>query len=1217
MVKSKVRFDGLDVAAMVTHWNRVALGRRVINIYNGQNGDTYLFKLDKGKGTTNLLLIVESGIRFHSSRQEYENPGAPSPFCSKLRKHLRGLRLESVQQLGNKDRVVNMVFGSGPNRHSFLLELYARGNILLTDSTYTILALLRSHEYSDSTSSNKDNDNKETNVKVQVGHAYPVTYATTLGDDQDKTETLLASSDPLKWFQHFQQQQQPPPEENSENKNNNNKKKKKGGGGLDIKALLLKQQSGVSHYGPSLIEHCLLSANISKNRPQELDQDEWNRLQQVLEQEGNRILKQLDDPNSKGYIFYHPKPTDGTNDDDSKSPNTPVNPFSDKLLLEFQPHILQQHKKGLEKLEYDSFDHAADEFFSHIQSQRNLQRAETQKAQSQQRLAKIKLDQHQRVDALTRQQELLKQQAELVLEHADMVEKAIQVVNSALDSGMDWEQLQDLIEVESIQNRNPVAMLIHKLELEQDCMVLRLPRELEEDDSESKPYMDISISLKETAHANASTLFSKYRANKDKSEKTIEASTKALNAAEETAQRQLLEVQKRQQHLTQNLQHKRKTLWFEKFQWFITTDNYLVLGGRDAQQNEQLVKRYLRPGDAYLHADVHGAASCILRAKRRRDGPGKTQVLPLSDQALREAGNFTICRSSAWTSKMVTSAWWVESHQVSKTAPTGEYLTVGSFMIRGKKNFLPPTQLEMGLGVLFRLGDDESVARHKNERRDFALMQLEQEEAEIDEDDGFVSLGRENNTIVKETPKSTLVQENDDENGQEEEEQDGITDANFVSESEIEEQPQTSENGQTKAKDDHATLDEEQNSETGTENEEETEGEGECQPVEDINQEQTPFDPPPKEKKGLSKKDRKLIKKYGSLEAARAAEEERMRAEEARNAEAETPQRAKKISQPNPQVAHKRGKKAKMKKMAKKYADQDDEDRELAMLALQAGEKEKKKDKTKAPDISETEKQAAAETMAILKKDSSLVAEKLSEQVRETLAKCVTVKAAGSSDEVVVRWDKFDADVLEQLRSFEQEEPKIAAANRLLQLKESTRVDNFSASLAGIIRTIQKYGHEGLKKEADGTGDEGKRKTKAEKEAEQESWKKTLAEEGVLYEDIDEDAVDDTMELSKLTGKPQNEDLILFAVPVCAPYQTLSKYAHRVKLTPGNMKRGKASKQCVEMFQKDSASYKDLIKNVPDNEWVQAICGDVKISAAGASKAIQKSKAKSKAKKKR
>jgi len=35
-----------------------------------------------------------------------------------------------------------------------------------------------------------------------------------------------------------------------------------------------------------------------------------------------------------------------------------------------------------------------------------------------------------------------------------------------------------------------------------------------------------------------------------------------------------------------NIQKVRKTLWFEKFYWFISTDNYLVISGRDAQQNE-------------------------------------------------------------------------------------------------------------------------------------------------------------------------------------------------------------------------------------------------------------------------------------------------------------------------------------------------------------------------------------------------------------------------------------------------------------------------------------------------------------------------------------------------------------------------------------------------------------------------------------------------------
>lgn len=180
------------------------------------------------------------------------------------------------------------------------------------------------------------------------------------------------------------------------------------------------------------------------------------------------------------------------------------------------------------------------------------------------------------------------------------------------------------------------------------------------------PIHHVTVSIKESAYGNARTMFAQYRASKEKEAKTMEASTVALKAAEAKAKQQLAEAQKQKQRV--QVLPQRKIYWFEKFAWFITSDNYLVVAGKDAQQNEQLVKRYLRPGDAYLHAEVHGAATCILRAKRRRRKDGRTQVIPLSDQALREAGTFTICRSSAWSSKMVTSAYWVESHQVSKVS---------------------------------------------------------------------------------------------------------------------------------------------------------------------------------------------------------------------------------------------------------------------------------------------------------------------------------------------------------------------------------------------------------------------------------------------------------------------------------------------------------------------------------------------------------------------
>ena len=94
-----------------------------------------------------------------------------------------------------------------------------------------------------------------------------------------------------------------------------------------------------------------------------------------------------------------------------------------------------------------------------------------------------------------------------------------------------------------------------------------------------------------------------------------------------------------------------------------------------------------------------------------------------------------VCYSAAWDSKVVTSAYWVESSQVSKTAPTGEYLTTGSFMIRGKKNYLPPSHLILGFGILFKLGDD-SLEAHRNERKVRTLeSELSQELNIIEEEE--------------------------------------------------------------------------------------------------------------------------------------------------------------------------------------------------------------------------------------------------------------------------------------------------------------------------------------------------------------------------------------------------------------------------------------------------------------------------------------------------
>merc|ERR550525_841621 len=93
---------------------------------------------------------------------------------------------------------------------------------------------------------------------------------------------------------------------------------------------------------------------------------------------------------------------------------------------------------------------------------------------------------------------------------------------------------------------------------------------------------------------------------------------------------------------------------------------------------------------------------------------------------------------------------------------------------------------------------------------------------------------------------------------------------------------------------------------------------------------------------------------------------------------------------------------------------------------------------------------------------------------------------------------------------------------------------------------------------------------------------------------------DETDMVDSLTGLPHEDDELLFAVPVVAPYSTVLHYKYKVKLTPGTGKRGKACKTALAMFLADKATAqreKDLLKSVKDQDLARNLPGKVKLSA--------------------
>lgn len=119
------------------------IGYRVNQIYDVDHR-TYLIRLAGGSDQQKTVLLLESGIRFHTTAFEWPKGMVPSGFSMKLRKHLKNKRLERVDQLG-VDRIVFFQFGIGEAAYYIILELYDKGNIILTDHEFTILHLLWPH----------------------------------------------------------------------------------------------------------------------------------------------------------------------------------------------------------------------------------------------------------------------------------------------------------------------------------------------------------------------------------------------------------------------------------------------------------------------------------------------------------------------------------------------------------------------------------------------------------------------------------------------------------------------------------------------------------------------------------------------------------------------------------------------------------------------------------------------------------------------------------------------------------------------------------------------------------------------------------------------------------------------------------------------------------------------------------------------------------------
>ncbi len=703
---------------------------------------------------------------------------------------------------------------------------------------------------------------------------------------------------------------------------------------------------------------------------------------------------------------------------------------------------------------------------------------------------------------------------------------------------------------------NPVANLIERLDLSKDSIVLKLPYpdlgeggdggdksegsgsdEDSDDEKEEKEKRTIlvDVNVNYTAYANIARHFDTKKKSQVKQEKTKEKLDETLKDAMKKAEAAVAKIKSNTGPTIT-----RKTQWFEKFDWFISSEGYIVVLGKDAQQNEQLVKKYLRKGDIYVHADLNGASSCVVW--------NNNPEMPIPPLTLQQAGNMTACRSNAWDSKVLTNSWWVHPEQVSKTAPTGEYLTTGSFMIRGKKNYMQVGKLEVGWGLLFQV-DEDSISRHVGERRIRGLINdgigVSEElngEDDVDGDD-------DEGVALPDGPD-----EGDEGRKEEEEGESSVTPEVSVAAPPLVldhsppkhkkekdhgrgkgGEPSPSKGvGSSPAKKGKAASPPPVSIVDTKEREVDLVDEGEDdKEVETVDDDGDEVREGGAEASGgggsttaggkLSARDRRLLKRAQKLNItldemkviAQREDDEKAALLKAKEEAAKT-----KVVVPDLP----RGQRSKAAK-SKKYKDQDDEDKELALLTLGV-QKSKIHVEPKAVEVSSTI------TESTKAKEAAIATHKTAHIV------CFHCKQGGH------------------------------------MLKDCPLIEAAAAT----------------------TADESTETTKSS----------SKGEDTEAADDVEASA--GSTNLDKWTGKPYAEDTLLFAIPMCAPYDVFRDFKYKVKLVPGGQKRGKASKQCLDFFSSlpsGTKREKDLMKQISVAELSSNMISNCKVvigSSSGATK---------------
>jgi len=349
---------------------------------------------------------------------------------------------------------------------------------------------------------------------------------------------------------------------------------------------------------------------------------------------------------------------------------------------EFHPVLIKQDGKPADLLpfafkSYEKTDtERVENFTRSLEKFIDVKKPKKQKpSKIEEKIGKLQrqlMQQEETVEELQKKIERKKIEGDLIYLNFQQCEQVLQNINEVLQQKEKEDGINKINEIEMVKEFDPVKnTLIVYLKDTKDVV------------------FEVNLDFRKTVAENAEKAYDNNKKLRSKLTGAQESIKKTKIELKTMKKKEIDEKEKEKQTVATG-----KTFWFERFRWFISSEGNIVVAGKDAKGNDLVVKKYLKEGYRYAHADVHGAPSCIISSSDIDD-----KNIPITEKTLEEACIFAASYSKAWKQFAESQAYWVLPEQVSKTPQSGEFLPKGAFVIRGKRNYYR-CKLELAVGKI-------------------------------------------------------------------------------------------------------------------------------------------------------------------------------------------------------------------------------------------------------------------------------------------------------------------------------------------------------------------------------------------------------------------------------------------------------------------------------------------------------------------------------------